>query len=163
MNSVKPLHSKVLSKPELESQLITWRETKQKIVFTNGCFDILHLGHVTYLAKARNLGDKLIVGLNTNNSIERIKGVGRPIKDELSRGAILAAMQFVDAVVFFNERSPIDLISTITPDVLVKGADYTIADIVGHKLVIKNGGEVRTIDLVAGYSSSSLIDKILKG
>ena len=163
MNQVKLLQSKIFSKSELESQLVKWRSTNQKVVFTNGCFDLLHLGHVDYLAKARDLGDKLIIGLNTDASVQRLKGSSRPIKDELSRAHILAAMQFVDAVIFFDEETPIDLISRVKPDVLVKGGDYTIEGIVGHELVLKNGGEVRSIEFVAGYSSSTLIDKISKG
>ncbi len=163
MSRVKLLQSKIFSKPELESQLVNWRNTNQKVVFTNGCFDLLHLGHVNYLAKARDLGDKLIVGLNTDASVQRLKGSSRPIKDELSRAQILAAMQFIDAVVFFDEETPIDLISRVKPDILVKGGDYTIEGIVGHELVLKNGGEVRTIEFVTGYSSSTLIDKISKG
>ena len=163
MNQVKLLQSKIFSNPELESQLVKWRSTNQKVVFTNGCFDLLHLGHVDYLAKARGLGDKLIIGLNTDASVKRLKGPSRPIKDELSRAHILAAMQFVDAVIFFDEETPIDLISRVKPDVLVKGGDYTIEGIVGHEFVLKNGGEVCTIEFVAGYSSSTLIDKIVKG
>ena len=162
MKQVKLLQSKILSKPELESQLEKWRNAGQKVVFTNGCFDLLHLGHIDYLAKARDLGDKLIVGLNTDASVQRLKGLTRPIKDELSRAHILASMQFVDAVIFFDEETPIGLISRIKPDVLVKGGDYTIEGIVGHEMVLKNGGEVCTIDFVPGYSSSTLIDKIIK-
>ena len=163
MKQVKLLQSKITSKSELESQLISWRSHDQKIVFTNGCFDLLHLGHVDYLAKARDLGDRLIIGLNTDASVQELKGPSRPVKDELSRAHILAAMQFVDAVIFFEEETPIDLISWVNPDVLVKGGDYTIEGIVGHEIVLGNGGEVQTIAFVEGYSSSKLIDKIIKG
>ena len=163
MKQVKLLQSKITSKSELESQLISWRSHDQKIVFTNGCFDLLHLGHVDYLAKARDLGDRLIIGLNTDASVQELKGPSRPVKDELSRAHILAAMQFVDAVIFFEEETPIDLISWVNPDVLVKGGDYTIEGIVGYEIVLANGGEVQTIAFVEGYSSSKLIDKIIKG
>jgi D-glycero-beta-D-manno-heptose 1-phosphate adenylyltransferase len=163
MKQVKLLQSKITSKSELESQLKSWRSHDQKIVFTNGCFDLLHLGHVDYLAKARDLGDRLIIGLNTDASVQELKGPSRPVKDELSRAHILAAMQFVDAVIFFEEETPIDLISWLNPDVLVKGGDYTIEGIVGYEIVLANGGEVQTIAFVEGYSSSKLIDKIIKG
>jgi len=163
MKQVKLLQSKLLSIPELNSQLENWRSTNQKIVFTNGCFDLLHFGHIDYLAKARDLGDKLIVGLNTDASVQKLKGSSRPIKDEVSRAHLLASMQFVDAVILFDQETPINLISQIKPDVLVKGGDYTIEGIVGHEVVQKNGGEVCTLDFVQGYSSSTLIDKIKKG
>ena len=162
MKQVKLLKSKITSKLELESQLKNWRSQDQKIVFTNGCFDLLHFGHIDYLAKARDLGDRLIIGLNTDASISRIKGPSRPVKDQMSRAHILAAIQFVDAVIFFDEETPIELISWIKPDVLVKGSDYTIKGIIGHELVLENGGEVKTISFVEGFSSSKLIDKIIK-
>lgn len=163
MKQVKLLKSKITSKLELESQLKNWRSQDQKIVFTNGCFDLLHFGHIDYLAKARDLGDRLIIGLNTDASISRIKGPSRPVKDQMSRAHILAAIQFVDAVIFFDEETPIELISWLKPDVLVKGSDYTIKGIIGHELVLENGGEVKTISFVEGFSSSKLIDKIIKG
>ena len=160
MKQVKHLQSKILSITALESQLKKWRNSNQKIVFTNGCFDLLHLGHVDYLVKARDLGDRLVVGLNTDNSIKRLKGASKPIKDEQSRLALLAGMSYVDAVVLFDEDTPINLISAVMPDVLVKGGDYTIKGIVGHEIVLNNAGEVCTIDFVEGYSSSALIEKI---
>lgn len=163
MNQVKRLQSKITTKSELESQIKNWRNAGQKIVFTNGCFDLLHLGHIDYLAKAKDLGDRLIIGLNTDASVQRIKGPSRPVKDEKSRAHILASMQFVDAVIFFDDETPLNLISWVKPDVLVKGGDYIIEGIVGHEIVLENGGEVRTIEFVDGYSSSKLIDKITKG
>tara|TARA_B110000967_G_scaffold208943_2_gene262954 strand:+ start:1249 stop:1740 length:492 start_codon:yes stop_codon:yes gene_type:complete len=163
MKQLKLLQTKISTKSALEIQLKLWRTTSQKIVFTNGCFDLVHLGHIDYLAKARDLGDKLIVGLNTDASVQKVKGPSRPIKDELSRAHILASMQFIDAVIFFDDQTPIDLISWIKPDVLVKGGDYTIEGIVGHELVLENGGHVQTIEFVQGFSSSKLIDKIVKG
>ena len=163
MSQWNKLQSKVYTTKTLELQISEWRKNKHKLVFTNGCFDLLHLGHVDYLAKARDLGDKLIIGLNTDASVSRIKGPSRPVKDELSRAHILAAMQFVDAVIFFDEETPINLISWVKPDVLVKGGDYTIEGIAGHEIILENGGEVQTIEFVEGYSSSKLIDKIIKG
>ena len=160
MNQVNRLQSKILSFSSLKSQLEKWRSENEKIVFTNGCFDLLHLGHVDYLAKARDLGDRLVVGLNSDASIKRIKGSSRPIKDEQSRAALLAGMAYVDAVVLFDEETPLSLISTVVPDFLVKGGDYTIKDIVGHEIVLNNKGRVCTIDFVEGYSSSVLIEKI---
>ena len=160
MNQVKRLQSKILSVTALENQLEKWRSENEKIVFTNGCFDLLHLGHVDYLAKARDLGDRLVVGLNSDASIKHIKGSSRPINDEQSRLALLAGMSYVDAVVLFDEDTPINLISAVMPEVLVKGGDYTVKDIVGHEIVLNNKGTVCTIDFVEGYSSSALIEKI---
>lgn len=160
MNQVKHLQTKILSFSALKGQLEKWRNANQKIVFTNGCFDLLHFGHVDYLTKARDLGDRLVVGLNTDGSITRIKGAARPINNEESRAAILAGMAYVDAVVLFDEETPINLVSMVMPDVLVKGGDYSIKEIVGHEIVLNNKGEVCTIDFVEGYSSSVLIEKI---
>ena len=160
MNQISRLQSKILSFSALEFQLKKWRNSNEKIVFTNGCFDLLHLGHVNYLAKARDLGGRLVVGLNSDASIKRIKGPSRPIKDEQSRAALLAGMAYVDAVVLFDEGTPLNLISMVMPDLLVKGGDYTIKDIVGHEIVLNNKGRVCTIDFVEGYSSSVLIEKI---
>jgi rfaE bifunctional protein nucleotidyltransferase chain/domain len=139
-----------------------WREKNQKIVFTNGCFDLLHLGHIDYLAKAKDLGDKLIIGVNTDDSVRRLKGVYRPLQDENSRLHILAALEFVDAVILFNEDTPYELIKKIQPDVLVKGADYKIEDIVGYDIVTSRGGSVKTIEYLEGYSTTSIEQKILK-
>jgi len=137
-----------------------WKSEGDKVVFTNGVFDLLHIGHITYMAKAADLGDRLVVGLNADSSVKRIKGESRPINDQANRAALLAALFFVDAVVIFDEDTPINLISTLLPDILVKGSDYTIDTIVGAKEVIANGGEVKTIDLVEGYSSTSIIKRI---
>lgn len=131
-----------------------------KIVFTNGCFDILHKGHITYLEKAKELGDFLIVGLNSDASVGRLKGEGRPVKDIESRLAVLAGLASVDMVVIFEEDTPLDLIEKLSPDVLVKGGDYEIRDIVGADFVLQNGGNVLTIDFVSGFSSSAIIQKM---
>lgn len=128
-----------------------------KIVFTNGCFDILHLGHVEYLATARSLGDLLIVGLNSDRSVKRLKGEDRPVNPEYARASILAALEFVDYVVLFDEDTPYDLIEAIKPDVLVKGGDYNIDNIVGADLVLANGGKVEIVPLVEGFSTSKII------
>ena len=137
-----------------------WKAEGEKVVFTNGVFDLLHIGHVTYMAKAAELGDKLIIGLNADSSVKRIKGEDRPVNDQNSRALLLAALFFVDAVVVFEEDTPHNLISTLLPDILVKGADYAIENIVGGKEVIANGGEVKTIEFVEGYSSTNIIRRI---
>lgn len=136
------------------------RESPAKIVFTNGCFDILHKGHIELLAKASDLGDILIVGLNSDESVKRLKGKDRPVQDQSSRAMVLASLEFVDYVIVFREDTPAILIDTIIPDFLVKGGDYNPAEIVGYETVVQNGGKVLCIDLVKGYSSSSIIEKI---
>ena len=137
-----------------------WKSQAKTIVFTNGCFDLLHLGHVDYLEKARSLGDKLVLGLNSDDSVSRFKGQNRPIQDQNSRSRVLAALEVVDLVVFFNEDTPLTLISEIQPNILVKGSDYLAENIVGADVVKKNGGVVKTIDFVSGYSTSKIIEKI---
>ncbi len=152
--------SRIIEKDELLRLLAYWRFKSQKIVFTNGCFDILHHGHIDYLSKAKSLGDILIVGLNTDSSVRRIKGKNRPLNSETARAAMLAALRFVDAVVLFNEDTPEELIKTVLPDILVKGSDYKKDDIIGHDLVTKNGGEVLTIELVPEISTTAIIEKL---
>nr|WP_070743034.1 D-glycero-beta-D-manno-heptose 1-phosphate adenylyltransferase [Hymenobacter coccineus] len=132
------------------------------MVFTNGCFDLLHLGHVDYLEQARHLGGALVVGLNTDASVSRLKP-GRPLQDEQARARILASLAFVDAVVLFGEPTPRALIEAVRPDVLVKGNDYAIDGIVGHEFVLNNGGQVLTVPLVPGYSTSRIVEKIRRG
>ena len=146
-----------------KNKVITWQAEGRKVVFTNGVFDLLHIGHITYLAKAADLGDKLIIGLNADSSVKRIKGEDRPVNDQNSRAALLAALFFVDAVTVFDEDTPHNLISALLPDILVKGADYTVGNIVGAKEVLANGGEVKTITFVDGHSSTSIINKIRSG
>ncbi len=136
-----------------------WHLKDKKIVFTNGCFDILHLGHIEYLAKARDMGGILIVGLNTDDSVRRLKGANRPVNDEDARAMVLAALSFVDAIVLFDEDTPEELISQIMPDLLVKGKDYDGKTIVGADIVKANGGEVVTIELTKGYSTTGTIQK----
>lgn len=137
-----------------------WKSNGEKVVFTNGCFDLLHLGHVDYLEKAKSLGNKLVIGLNTDASVSKFKGPERPLQDEHSRARILAALQFVDLVVLFNEDTPFDLISELIPNILVKGSDYLAENIVGADVVKKGGGEVKTIDFVPGYSTTRIVEKI---
>ena len=151
---------KIFSLPQLQELVSTWRSQGQKIVFTNGCFDLLHLGHVDYLEKARQLGDKLVLGLNTDASISRIKGPSRPLQDEVSRARIMASLLFVDAVVLFDQNTPLELIEAVQPDILVKGDDYTVENIVGHEVVLARGGEVKTVPLVKGYSTTNIVKRI---
>src|ERR1700744_5427891 len=150
----KTLLDKISDLPTLKGKVSAWQSEDKKVGFTNGVFDLLHIGHITYMAKASELGDKLIIGLNSDNSVKRIKGDDRPVNDQDSRAALLAALFFVYALVLFDEDKPLNLISTLLPDILVKVADYAIENIVGAKDVIANGGEVKTIDFVEGYSST---------
>ena len=156
----KTLLDKITDATSLKRKLAAWRFQDKKIVFTNGVFDLLHTGHITYLTKAAELGEKLIVGLNADTSVKRLKGPDRPVNDEKSRAMLLASFFFIDAVVLFDDDTPLDLITQVMPDILVKGADYSIDNIVGAKEVIANGGEVKTIDFVDGFSSTSIIQKI---
>ena len=162
VNKLEFLKNKIYKEQnvDFERQLAYWNFKNEKIVFTNGCFDILHKGHIEYLAKAANLGDVMIVGLNSDKSVKTLKGEGRPVLDEDTRAMALASMSFVDMVVVFDENTPYELIKTIKPDVLVKGSDYKEEDIVGYDIVKAKGGEIITIDLVPGYSTSSIIKKI---
>ncbi|MCU0326973.1 MAG: D-glycero-beta-D-manno-heptose 1-phosphate adenylyltransferase [Spirosomaceae bacterium] len=153
---------KILSQNQAKEKVTQWQSEGQKIVFTNGCFDIVHLGHIDYLEKARNLGDKLVLGLNTDASVNRLKGPTRPVVNEYARSRMMAAFEFVDAVILFDEPTPKELIETICPDILVKGDDYSVENIVGADFVMGRGGEVKTIPLVKGYSTTSLIEKIKK-
>ncbi|SFC32179.1 D-glycero-beta-D-manno-heptose 1-phosphate adenylyltransferase [Spirosoma endophyticum] len=152
--------SKILTREQAIQRADQWRAEGQQIVFTNGCFDIVHLGHIDYLEKARHLGDRLILGLNTDASVSCVKGPLRPVVDEYARARLMAAFEFVDAVVLFGEPTPIELIEVIRPDVLVKGNDYTVATIVGADFVLGRGGRVETVALVPGYSTTKLIDRI---
>lgn len=139
-----------------------WKAQGKKVVFTNGCFDILHQGHIVYLAKAAALGDKLVVGLNTDASVRRIKGEKRPLNTERERAILLAALGFVDLVVLFDEDTPYELIKTLEPNTLTKGADYKPEAIVGYDIVTKNGGNVETVRLEEGFSTTNIIEKIRK-
>lgn len=161
MNSLSSISAKILDQSSLEVKLKLWSVTHSKIVFTNGVFDLLHLGHIDYLSKAKDEGDVLVVGVNTDSSAKRLgKGSIRPITDEKSRSTIIAALEFVDAVVLFEEDTPYNIISKIQPDILVKGADYKPEDIVGYDIVTAKGGSIKTIEFLPGYSTTSIEEKI---
>lgn len=160
MEKLEIVNSKIVSKEELAGKLAVWRFFSKKIVWTNGCFDILHLGHIDYLSKAKDQGDVLVVGVNTDRSVRKIKKPGRPITDEKSRSTIIAALNFVDAVFLFDEETPLEQIKFIQPDVLVKGSDYKAEDIVGYDIVKAKGGEIVTIDFLPGYSTTVIEEKI---
>lgn len=159
MEKLEIIRSRILSGESIDRMLAFWRFKSCRIVFTNGCFDILHRGHVEYLAQAAALGDVLVIGLNTDRSVRAIKGPGRPLQDEKGRALLLASLSFVTAVILFDEETPLRLIEHIMPDILVKGGDYKPAGIVGHDIVTAAGGRVVTVDLVKGYSTSGIIKK----
>lgn len=159
-NNLEIVQSKILTVENLLPLLSVWKFKENKIVFTNGCFDVLHRGHIEYLAKASNLGNKLVIGLNTDESVRENKGKNRPVQDEYSRALILASLKFVDAVVLFNEKTPENLIKLVKPDFLVKGGDYKIENIVGSGFVISYGGQVIVIEYLENHSSSRIINKI---
>ena len=156
----KDLFDKITDVKSLRAKIAAWKNEGKKVVFTNGVFDLLHIGHISYLSKAAELGDKLIIGLNADSSVKRIKGNDRPVNNEQNRAMLLAAFFFIDAIVIFKEDTPLNLITALMPDVLIKGADYAIENIVGGTEVLAAGGEVKTITFVEGYSSTSLINKI---
>ena len=155
------IKDKVWSWQSIDEKISQLRKNGSKIVFTNGCFDILHLGHIDYLMKSADLGTHLIVGINTDKSVRMLgKGLSRPIQDEISRATIIASLQFVSAVVLFDESTPYELIKKIQPEVLVKGADYKPEDIVGYDIVMAKGGFVSTIEFLEGFSTSTIEKKI---
>lgn len=156
------IENKIIRRENLSKLISSLKNESKKIVFTNGCFDILHVGHLTYLAKAKSKGDILIVAINSDDSVKRLKGESRPINNEISRAFSLASLLFVDYVCAFEEDTPQNIIELICPDVLIKGGDYTIDNIVGADFVIKNNGKVETIDLVEGYSTTKIIEKLKK-
>lgn len=161
MTQIEQIERKIVCRNDLKKLILKWRNANERIVFTNGCFDLLHLGHVDYLAKAKDLGERLIIGVNTDSSVKRLKGEHRPLQDENSRLHILAALQSVDAVVLFDEDTPYELIKEIEPDILVKGADYKIENIVGYDIVVSRGGSVQTIEFIEGYSTTLIEKRIL--
>lgn len=161
MESLKVIKNKIVQKTDLNFIINRWRLKDERVVFTNGCFDIIHQGHIDYLSKAKDLGTKLIVGVNNDSSVKSLeKGEERPLQDEYSRAIIIAALGFVDLVVIFSEETPLELIKVVSPDVLVKGADYEIKEIVGHDIVLNNGGKVERIPFLEGYSTSNIVKKI---
>jgi len=150
----------VLPRTDLTALRQQFKKTGKRVVFTNGCFDILHRGHVDYLTKAKSLGDILIVGLNTDRSVRRLKGAGRPVVEEEDRAAVLAALAAVDYVCLFDEDTPYELIRALVPDILVKGADWSVNDVVGKDIVEAVGGSVKTIEFLPNRSTSKIIQKI---
>jgi len=162
MEKQEVISSKIIDRKKLPSMLAYWRFRGKKIVFTNGCFDLIHLGHIDYLSRAADQGDILVVGINTDDSVSRLKGPGRPINSEQARARLMASLFYVSAVVLFDEDTPFELIKAIQPDVLVKGSDYKAEEIVGYDIVMQKGGKVITLDFLEGYSTSGIVEKIRK-
>ena len=160
MNYFERLREKIMTPEMLQSSINRWRLLGDRIVFTNGCFDILHRGHVEYLSHAAGFGHRLVIGLNTDSSTSRLKGPDRPINDEQARAIVLAGLTFVSGLCFFDEPTPYELIKKLQPDVLVKGADYKVEEIAGYDIVQARGGEVKTVPLVHNYSTSAIEAKI---
>lgn len=161
MSFFSTIASKIHTREQLPATLERWRETGDKIVFTNGCFDLLHYGHLHYLADARDLGDRLVIGLNSAASVRRLKGPNRPINDEITRTHLLAALEVVDAVVIFEEDTPLELIQLVQPEILVKGGDWKPEQIVGSDVVLALGGKVLSLPFIQGYSTTNIEQKIL--
>ena len=153
---------KLASRSEAIEKVRAWQASGKKVVFSNGCFDILHAGHVEYLDAARKLGDVLLVGLNSDASVRRLKGPSRPICSETDRAAVLSALQVVDALTLFDEDTPEELIGLLLPDLLVKGSDWAVEQIAGARAVLEHGGAVLTIPLLEGRSTSTIIEKIIQ-
>ena len=162
MNHLQEIQQKVINREQAFEIAEKAKGSGKKMVFSNGCFDVIHHGHVDYLSKAADFGDILLIGLNTDDSVRRLKGKNRPLNPQNSRALLLAAMQFVDYVVSFDEDTPYELIKTVQPDILVKGNDYKAKDVVGYDVVTARGGEVKTVELVDGFSTSGIIEKIKK-
>ena len=162
MSHLKSINTKIFYLKSLKEKVSNWKKAGEKVVFTNGCFDLLHRGHIEVLSKAADLGDRLIVGMNSDTSIMKLKGEKRPILDESSRSIILASLSFVDAVVVFTEETPLNLIINLKPDIVAKGGDYDISSIVGHDFIQKYGGEVVLIPFINGFSSTQIINTIKK-
>ncbi len=160
MKAVSAIDKKIYTLPQLLAQIASWRVTDKTIAFTNGCFDILHEGHIFSLSQAAQEADFLIVGVNSDSSTKRLKGPERPINHEHSRALLLASLTIIDAVVIFDEDTPFELITAVQPDVLVKGGDYTIEQIVGSKEVIAKGGRVVINPIIAGFSTTGIIEQI---
>jgi len=162
MRNPSYLNTKLIDRSEALKRIAQWRALGKTVSFTNGCFDILHRGHIFSLSQAAQEADYLIVGLNSDSSTKRLKGKDRPVNDEQSRALLISSLLMVDAVVLFDEDTPLELIKTLLPDVLVKGGDYTVEQIAGSKEVITNGGRVVINPIVEGFSTTGLIEKISK-
>ena len=156
------IENKIMSMENAKIQIKKWQNNDEKVVFTNGCFDVLHAGHIKYLFKAKSLGNHLVIGLNTDSSVRILKGKNRPLQDEQDRALILAALEAVDLVILFDEDTPLEIITFLKPGILVKGSDYTIDNIVGAKEIVQWGGKVETIEFVNGKSTSLIIEKMGK-
>jgi rfaE bifunctional protein nucleotidyltransferase chain/domain len=161
MKHLEIIKNKILNPEELRSIMAVKQMEGKTFAFSNGCFDLVHQGHIDYLSKSRDLADYLVIGLNTDNSVRRLKGPRRPINDEYSRALMLASFLFVDYVVMFDEDTPYNLIKTLQPDVLIKGSDYKVEDIVGYDIVTARGGKVVTLDFIPGFSTT-LIEKRIR-
>ena len=161
MKHLEIIKNKILNPDELRSIMAVKQMEGKTFAFSNGCFDLVHQGHIDYLSKSRDLADYLVIGLNTDNSVRRLKGPRRPINDEYSRALMLASFLFVDYVVMFDEDTPYNLIKTLQPDVLIKGSDYKVEDIVGYDIVTARGGKVVTLDFIPGFSTT-LIEKRIR-
>lgn len=160
MKAAHSIPAKICSTEEIQRRVAQWRLKGKTIAFTNGCFDILHAGHIASLSEAARVADFLIVGLNADSSVKGLKGPGRPINDEQSRAVLLASLCLVDAVVLFSDPTPLELIKLVMPDFLVKGGDYKIEDIAGAREVLAAGGKVLINPIVEGFSTTSLIEKL---
>jgi len=160
MKMLPDIAAKVMDWSSAQQQCASWKNAGETIVFTNGCFDILHYGHLHYLAEARDLGDRLVVGLNAASSVSRLKGPHRPINDEMTRTMLLASLVFVDAVVLFEQDTPLEIIQLLQPNVLVKGGDWRPEQIVGAEEVIAGGGKVLSLPFIEGYSTTAIETKI---
>ena len=157
---MKNFEKKIIkSSLDLQKIIKTWKKNNQKIVFTNGCFDILHLGHIKTLSESKKLGDKLVVGLNNDESVKVLKGKNRPVNNNYHRSMMLAALSFVDLVVFFEEETPYNLIKLVLPNIITKGGDYEKKDVIGGDLILSKGGQINIIPLLPNLSSSKLIRK----
>jgi len=161
MTKLDIIKSKIVDRQKAAKIVQQWQTNGDKVVFTNGCFDLVHRGHVEYMAIAANLGQRLVLGLNTDASVKRLKGELRPLVDEQSRAILLAAFEFIDLIVLFDEDTPYELIKAVQPDILVKGSDYKPESIVGYDIVTARGGKVETIDFVEGFSTTKLVERII--
>lgn len=162
MQNPDKIESRVLDLPDAIDKVNEWKKNGKTIAFTNGCFDLLHRGHIYSLSQAAKEADHLIVGLNSDLSTKKLKGEGRPVNDEQSRALLLASLVMVDGVVIFNEDTPLELIKKLMPDVLVKGGDYTVEQIAGAREIIANGGRVVINPIIEGHSTTKLAEKISK-
>ncbi len=159
---MKKIKNKILSAKKAQKKVLKWKSKGETIVFTNGCFDILHYGHIHYLAQAKKLGNRLIIGLNSSASVSRLKGKHRPINDDATRSHLLAALEMVDLVIFFDQDTPLELIIDLEPNILVKGGDYKPKEIVGYSEVKSKGGKVKILPFIDGYSTTKIEQKIKK-